>query len=434
MSKRIVSTDVVTRLSRSNLAAQMSEQIAAAALPILAVLVLHVSAQSSALLQAANTLPFLLLSIPAGLIADRYGRKSLMVGTEVLRAAALLGLMFFFLLGWSLLDVLALLGFLVASGTVVYNVASPALVATLVDKADILTANRRLELARSVAFTAGPPLGGLLVGRGGAEIPFLSAAFLSLCSVYYLARIPSGTNLMQRDVRKPRKHIGHDLAEGYLFISGNKYLKIVIYTALIFNTSWYILLSIFAYYAVHFLRLTATSVGIALGMTGVGMVVGAFLYKLVASRLAFGRQILLGPASAALGASLMLGTTIIRSPVILYIGCFLFGFGPIIWTISTTALRQFIVPHHLMARVSSFMVTTTAGARPLGALIGASLSAYFGVRSCICVMAVGFFVQLAVVSFSPVTRLHSLDDLDGKDDMSLKKKAIKRCEKLPRGA
>jgi len=63
------------RLAWSNLAAQSAEQIALAAAPIVAVLLLGVGEGQTGLLQTALTLPFILFAIPAGLLADRFSRR-----------------------------------------------------------------------------------------------------------------------------------------------------------------------------------------------------------------------------------------------------------------------------------------------------------------------------------------------------------------------
>src|SRR5260221_2858594 len=79
------------RLALSNLAAQSAEQIALAAAPIVAVLLLGVGEGQTGLLQTALTLPFIPFAIPAGLLPDRISRRWLMAGSEALRAAGLLG-------------------------------------------------------------------------------------------------------------------------------------------------------------------------------------------------------------------------------------------------------------------------------------------------------------------------------------------------------
>src|SRR5260370_42304061 len=81
------------RLAWSNLAAQSAGQIALAAAPIVAVLLLGVGEGQTGVLQTALTLPFILFAIPAGLLADRISRRWLMAGSEALRAAALAGIL-----------------------------------------------------------------------------------------------------------------------------------------------------------------------------------------------------------------------------------------------------------------------------------------------------------------------------------------------------
>ena len=82
-----------SRLAGANLAAQSAEQISLAAVPIVAVLALGAGPGEIGALATAQTLPFLLLSIPAGLLADRWSRRRLMVLAEGVRAVALIALL-----------------------------------------------------------------------------------------------------------------------------------------------------------------------------------------------------------------------------------------------------------------------------------------------------------------------------------------------------
>src|SRR3954466_4226833 len=163
--------ETFNRLAWSNLAAQSAEQIALAAAPIVAVLTLGVAEGQTGLLQTALTLPFVLFAIPAGLLADRISRRALMAGAEALRALALATIVLLLTLGALNLPLLALLGFAAVCGTVVYSVAAPALVPSLVSSDLLPAANARIELARTIAFASGPALGGALGGwwGGGAR-------------------------------------------------------------------------------------------------------------------------------------------------------------------------------------------------------------------------------------------------------------------------
>src|SRR6188472_2967090 len=114
------------RLAWSNLAAQSAEQVGLAAAPIVAVLAFGAGAGETGFLQTAQTLPFLLLAIPAGVLADRMSRRRLMACAEALRAASLAAILLLVQFGLLDLTLLGLLGFAGACGTVVYSVVAPA--------------------------------------------------------------------------------------------------------------------------------------------------------------------------------------------------------------------------------------------------------------------------------------------------------------------
>src|SRR4051812_273281 len=197
----------------SNLAAQSAEQIALAAAPIIAVLMLGVGEGQTGLLQTALTLPFILFAIPAGLIADRISRRALMAGSEALRAVALAGILALIWFNLLTLPLLALLGFAAVCGTVVYSVAAPALVPSLVPPQSLPAANARIELARTVAFAGGPALGGVLVGWVGAAPAFGVATTLSAIAVVLLAGIYEP---MRKPV--PARHPLQEIREGAAFV------------------------------------------------------------------------------------------------------------------------------------------------------------------------------------------------------------------------
>ncbi|MEB3099218.1 MFS transporter [Achromobacter sp. D10] len=390
------------RLAASNLAAQFSEQMALAAAPLVAVLALGASAAETGYLQTAQTLPFLLLSLPVGVLADRMSRRTLMTAAECVRAASLLGLLALLATGGLSLGWLAALGFLGAVGTVAYNVAAPALVPRLVAPAELASANRWLELARSTAFSAGPAAGGALVGWMGAPSAYVLATVLSLLAAVLLAGL-------RHDTPGPaqRRHLLAELCEGAAFVLTHPLLRPVLVTAVFFNTAWFVLQAIYVAYAIERLGLSAAAVGVTLGVYGGGMVAGALLAPWLAQRLSFGGMIAVGPLAALIASGILLSTLAYPSGAWAAAGFFLFGAGPILWTITTTTLRQAITPNVLLGRVSAVILTATFGARPVGALIGATLAARVGVEACLWVSTAGFAVQFVVLYTSPVLRLRS---------------------------
>ena len=402
------------RLAWSNLAAQSAEQVALAAAPIVAVLTLGVGEGQTGLLQTALTLPFILFAIPAGLLADRISRRRLMAGSEALRAAALLAILAALALDLLTLPLLALLGFVAVCGTVVYSVAAPALVPSLVPPNLLPAANARIELARTIAFAGGPALGGALVGWTGAAPAFGFAAALSviavvlLSGIYEPARTPS-----------PRRDPLQDIKEGAAFVLHHPLLRPVFITQFIFNTASFLLLAVFVPYAVRRLGLSATGVGATLSMYGVGMVVGALVATRMMQRLPFGTVIGLGPVTGFVAAGVMALTTVVPSAALAGLSFFLLGAGPILWVISTTTLRQSVTPPRLLGRVSAINIMSY-GARPLGAALGALVGGFYGAEACLYLAAAIFGAQALVILLSPAVSLARQPEMVGDGPAALR--------------
>jgi predicted MFS family arabinose efflux permease len=387
------------RLAWSNLAAQSAEQVALAAAPIIAVLVLDAGAGETGLLQTAQTLPFLLMSIPAGVLADRMSRARLMAGAEALRVVSLIAVLALVVCGGLSLPLLAMLGFVGACGTVAYSVAAPALVPSLVPSGLLPRANGRIELARTTAFAGGPALGGALVGWIGGGPAFGLAAALSAIAAILLVGIvepPRAKPVAQHPLR--------DLREGVAFVAGHRLLRPIFITQFIFNTALFVILAVYVPYAVHTLQLSPAGVGVTLGALGGGMVVGALFAARIMSALPLGTVIAIGPIAGLLAALTMVMTIALPSPVLAMLSFFLMGAGPILWVVSTTTLRQTVTPPDLLGRVSAINALAY-GARPLGAGIGALVGALYDAPACLIVAAAGFLIQAVVILASPVPRL-----------------------------
>src|SRR6201996_3199462 len=393
------------RLAWSNLAAQSAEQIALAAAPIVAVLMLGVGEGATGLLQTALTLPFILFAIPAGLLADRISRRRLMTSAEALRAIALAVILVLIWRDALTLSALALAGFIAVCGTVAYSVAAPALVPSLVSSNLLPAANARIELARTVAFAGGPALGGVLVGWVGAAPAFGVAAALSVIAVVLL----SGIYEPAREAT-PRRHPLQDIKEGASFVLHHALLRPVFITQFIFNTGSFLVLAVFVPYAVRRLGVSATGVGTTLAMYGVGMVVGALLATRVMKRLAFGTVIGLGPVTGFVAATVMAVTTFVPSPLLAGLSFFLLGVGPILWVISTTTLRQSVTPPRLLGRVSAINILSY-GARPLGSALGAIVGGFYGAEACLYLAVAIFGLQALVIILSPALSLSRQPDM-----------------------
>lgn len=393
-------------LAGANLGAQSAEQLSLAAVPLVAVLALGSGAGEIGLLGAMQTLPFLLLSIPMGLLADRLPRRSVMIASEALRAASLVLLLLVVATGQVSLAALAVLGFLGALGTVGFTVAAPALVPALVPRELHARANGRLELARSAAFAAGPALAGALVAWAGASSAFVLASILSVAAVALLWRVSEPPH-----ARAPARHPWHDIVEGLRFTWHDALLRPILLTGTAWNIAWFVLQAAYVPYAVRSLGLSAQVVGVTLGCYGAGMVVGSLLAPRVIGGMPFGRAIQLGPVVSVLAMAAMVATLAVPSGLLAGLSFFLFGAGPIIWAITTTTLRQAITPGTMLGRVGSVFLTVNAGARPVGAAIGALVGGLWGEAACLWLALAGFVLQAAIILASSMNGLQRLPAL-----------------------
>jgi predicted MFS family arabinose efflux permease len=398
----LTATSSLSRLVWSNLAAQAAEQIGLAAALLVAVLVFSAGPGAVGALQAAQTLPFLLVAIPLGVLADRVSRPRLMAAAEALRVVSFVLVLILLVTHSLTLPLLALLGFIGACGTVAYSVSAPALVPSVAPATGLPAANARIEVARTSALAVGPALGGVLVEWFGGGSAIAAAAGLSVVAAVLLFGIeePPRPTVVRRDVWR-------DMRDGAAFVAGHPLLRPIFATQFTFNVALFVIQAMYVPYAVDHLGLTPAGVGTTLAALGGGMVIGALLATRILNLLPFGLVVAIGPVTGLAAALIMLSTIAVPSAALAGLSFFLLGAGPILWVVSTTTLRQTVAPEHLLGRVSAIN-SLGYGARPVGAAIGALVGASLGSTACLIVAAALFMLQAGLILASPVVRLATL--------------------------
>jgi hypothetical protein len=122
----------------------------------------------------------------------------------------------------------------------------------------------------------------------------------------------------------------------------------------------------------------------------------------------FGRAILVGPAISVLAALTMVATIAMPSGLVAGASFFLFGVGPILWTITSTTLRQTVTPSVMLGRVSAIFLAVNTGARPIGAALGGFVGVTWGEPACLVVALIGFVIQAWMIFGSTIPALQRL--------------------------
>ncbi len=135
---------------------QFGTQVTLLALPIIAATVLNVTPFEFGLLGTIEFLPFILLSLPAGVWVDRLRRRPILIAGDLIRAAALLSIPLAFALNSLTIWQLYVVGFVNGCATVFFDVAYQSYLPSLVDRNQIIEGNSKLETSRSAAQIMGP--------------------------------------------------------------------------------------------------------------------------------------------------------------------------------------------------------------------------------------------------------------------------------------
>jgi predicted MFS family arabinose efflux permease len=334
-------------------------------------------------------------------LADRISRPRLLLLTEGARFASLVLITWLAAMGTPDWRMLAVLSFVLAMGTVGFGVAAPALIAASTPSALVGAANARIEVARACAFAIGPTLAGYLAQGGQIAWAFGVAALFSLLAMGWFSVLhhPAATKPSAAPAA-----FWVQAREGIAFVAGHQLLRPIMATQLVFNAAWMVLVATFVPFAVGTLQWSAAFTGLAMGWAGIGMVTGALAAGWALRRLPLGRVVGIGPVCGLLSALTITSLAWWPSQALACVGFFLLGSGPMLWTVSTTTLRQKVTPAALMGRVSAVSVLAF-GARPVGALLAAVVGSYWGAWPCLALSSALFAVQAVLVLSSPVFAL-----------------------------
>jgi MFS family permease len=379
------------------------------ALPLVAIVILGASPFAVAMLGMVEFLPFLLFSLPAGVWVDRLRRKPILVVADLVRAGALVSVPIAYWLDGLTIWQLYAVGFVVGVGTVFFDVAYQSYLPTVVARDQLSDGNSKLEVSRSAAQLGGPGAAGVLIGILTAPVAVLADAISFAVSALFVGRI----RVVEREpLKDQRRSLVSELWEGLRYVLGHEYLRGMAAAVAIFNFFGNVGGSIFLVYLVRELGLSATTIGLVIGLGNVGFLIGAFVAKPVETRLGIGRTIVGSMALSPFGLLLVpLATRDLAVPLLIASGVII-GFAVVLYNVSAISLMQAITPDRLLGRMNASRRFLVWGVIPLGALSGGALASTIGLRGTLVVGAVGASLAVVPLLFSPVRSLQRVPELD----------------------
>jgi MFS family permease len=382
--------------------------VTALALPTIAIQQLGAGPVEVGVLAALQALPFPILGIPSGVIADRLPRRPIMVVSDVGRLLALASLPLAHLGPGLSLAHLYVVALAIGIFTPFSAVASQAYLKGLLDRADLTEGNAKLEISNSTANVAGRAVAGALIYWIQAPLALLvdATSYLASALLVLAIRRPEAISAVPR----PEAHgsFWRDAWDGLVATFGDGTIRLIAASSATVNLGLSIVNTVYLLYAYEVLGLNAAEIGLILAIGGAGSVLGAMAVYPVSSRVgegpAMASAVLVGFTSYLLLPLAQSGAVATAGLVVPLLGLasFVVSVCLPIYFVNTITVRQATVPDHLQGRVVGTIRTVVIACTPIGALLGGALGQYAGLVPTLLTGAAVGMLALAWIAAGPI--------------------------------
>ena len=383
----------------------LGDQFTGLAFPLTAVLILHASPSQMGILEALVSLPFLLLGLVAGVWADRYRRRRLMVLSDVSRALLLLSIPAAYLSGNLSIFLLYAVSFATGVFTVVFDVTYQAYLPSLVDRDQLIDANGKLQASAATASVVGPSLAGSLIQFIAAPFAILIDSVSFVWSAISLSWIRRKEEPVARESRRP---ILEEIKEGLAIVLHNDKLRSIAACTANANLFGSMINAVLILYAINRLGMPPFLIGVMLALGSGGSLLAALVAGRLASHLRVGWLIILSAAAFSGAWLLVIGAVPPYGSYFLILAFFITSFAGVVYNVNQVSYRQALVPVRLQGRLNATMRFIVWGTLPIGSLIGGSIGQAMGLYTALLVGAVGGTLSFLWVLFSPVRQVKSI--------------------------
>ena len=369
----------------------------AAALPLLAIMLTNDARLISAVTFSAMV-PWLVLSLPAGVYIDRWNRSRVMVVANFTRAVVYAGIAFGIATNtlsiWGLFPLLIVIG----ACEVFFDMSSQAFLPSLVNADELQRANGLLYAIEVVLNSfVGLPIGAwLFVIASG--VPFgVNGASFALAALI-VARLSRNLPITTSAANATPTRFKDDFAQGITWLWRHRQLRTLALLLGVTNGALTMSESIFVKFAFEYLGVGPRGYGLLLAFVSAGAMFGGLVGDRIANRLGATGAIIF---SYAIFASTDFVRALFPNIAVVVAMSITMALAGTVWNVVTVSYRQRIIPAHLFGRVNSAYRFIGTGSVALGALIGGQLAHHFGLRA-------PFFVGATVTAFALVLALPTL--------------------------
>ena len=335
-------------------------------------------------------LPWLLFGLYAGVVADRFNRRLIVIATGLVRLAILL------LLVTSIVthrvDITVVLAALFLFGMVETfgDTTTTTLLPMLVDKPDLGIANSR-ALTGIVVWNqmAGPPVGAALFAAGMA-LPFVGQSVCVLAGVLLISRI----RLPEPEAGRRSGRVRADIREGWRWLWAHPAIRTLAITIFTFNVTFGAAWSVLVLYARERLGQGALGFGLITTAMAVGGLLGGACYGWLERHLHLG-VIMRGGLIIETLTHLALALT--RWAWLALIVFVIFGAHALVWGTTSTSVRQRAVPTEFQGRVGSVYLSGVVGGIVVGSVLGGLVASVWGITAPFWFAFGGSAIMLAVI-------------------------------------
>jgi MFS family permease len=391
-------------LQTGQLLSASGTQASSIAYPLLVLALTHSPAKAG-IVAAVRIVPFALFALLAGVAADRWNRKRVMLAADAIQAFAVVALVSGIVLDTLPFAVIPVIAFLEGTAAVFFSTASTGALRSVVPKQQLPAAAGVQQARLSVVRLVGPSLGGALFGIARA-LPFGVDA---ISYVFSLATLSAMRTPFQEERDADTTPLRSQVAEGFRFLWQQPFLRTV---ALIFTGGNFIVTAVMFAVIVIAKRqgLSSGEVGVLVAAFGAVQVAGALASGLVRRRLGM-RAILVSELWGAVAITAFLFRP---SIYVLLAGVLPQAFVMPITDSVLMAYRFAVTPDRLIGRVSSATTNIAILVMPLGPLVAGFLLGSYSARTTIALFAAGAIVLAVWATLSPSMRhAPTLDEVTG---------------------